>query len=72
MYELNSERTSVQNQSTYDDTNYVVSMCVPYVMSLTRDYGCVMIISKREKTTALNLGRILKAKHFLHQMQVIY
>jgi hypothetical protein len=47
---MNTARTSIKNQSNYDDTSGMVLVCVQYVMSLAKDYDCAVTISDSGKT----------------------
>lgn len=48
--EINAERTPVENQRNYDVTSGVAPAGIPHVMSLTKDYSYVAMISGRERT----------------------
>jgi hypothetical protein len=56
--------TQVGNQSNDDAIRDVLLACVQYMMSLPKDYGCVVTISRGEKarkkwpSTAVSLGKL--------------
>jgi hypothetical protein len=46
---MNAKRTSVRNQSSYDATSSMVLVSALYLMSLAKNYGCMVTISGGEE-----------------------
>jgi hypothetical protein len=69
------KKTSVKNQCNYKVTNSVTE----YLTSITKDFGCVVLISGKDKTllpTTVSTSctkpkyKLWKIKNFTHYMQV--
>jgi hypothetical protein len=48
MNKINTERAWVESYSNYDATHGVILMCIQSVMSVTKHYGCMVMVSGRE------------------------
>jgi hypothetical protein len=46
---MNTETTSAEKRSNCDATGSVIFVHIQYVTSFSKDCGCVVIISRREK-----------------------
>jgi hypothetical protein len=64
---------SLWNQSNCDLTNNVALVCIGYMIQLTKDYACAVMICDRGKIWILVIWcRFWKTENFLTKFRLIY